>query len=354
MVNEQTYLDVPEKPDTIGGRFEKFVEIIAALRSENGCPWDREQTHLSISRNMIEEAYEAVSAIESNDSDSIKEELGDVLLEVVLQAQIADDEDEFDINGVLDGIIAKMIRRHPHVFGYEASFDAANLTSEERRQIKDVSSAGDVEQVWAMIKKHEKAQKRRRKEMLATKEGKKLPQRSILDDVSSSCAALMQAQDISKKVVSLGFEWESVDDVWKKVYEEIDEYKQAIKSVRSCDAKGEVKSHDLQIQSHNSQDYGESHFQTEAQGDSLDSETQSTQDLKEQAELEFGDVLFTLVNVARKDGIDAESALRASCNKFRKRWAKMEQFAREENRHIDSYDIGELDTLWNRAKHDLG
>ena len=301
----QQYAEVPPLGNTTGEKFQRFVNIIAALRGENGCPWDKEQTHHSIARNMIEEAHEAVAAIESNNVDDLTEELGDVMLEVVLQAQIGNDDGEFDIDDVIEGISDKMVRRHPHVFGEEASFGAAGLTDEEVAQINAVRTPGDVNFLWDYIKVREKAQKAATK---AQQLGAQVVQKGILDDVPKSLPALMQAQDISRKAVSRGFEWDCREDVWAKVREEISEYEEAI---------------------------ADSHASAE------------------ERELEFGDILFTLVNVARKDGIDAESALRKSCDKFRLRWAMMESYAQSEDKQIDSYDEIGLNQLWDKAKAEL-
>jgi tetrapyrrole methylase family protein/MazG family protein len=207
-----------------GETFAAFVDTIAALRAPNGCPWDREQTHESIARNMIEEAYEAVDAIEQHDATHLREELGDVLLQVVLQSQIAADAQAEEPEG-------------------------------------------------------------------------------LLDSVPASFPALLQAYKISRKAVAAGFEWDTVEDVWAKVEEEIAEFKQAC---RSDDAQAK--------------------------------------------ELEFGDVLFSLVNVARKEGIDAETALRATCRKFRERWAFMEGAAWGQGKRIEELDMDEMQQLWDQAK----
>lgn len=263
-----------------GEAFAAFVDTIAALRAPDGCPWDREQTHDSIAHNMIEEAYEAVDAIEKRDLKHLREELGDVLLQVVLQSQIATDAGEFDVADVCQDVNEKMIRRHPHVFG---SVHA--------------SSANEVLDIWDKVKTGER---NAANESLLDKEAK--PE-GLLDSVPVSFPALMQASKISRKAVSAGFEWDTVDDVWAKVEEEIAEFKQA------C-----------------------------AEGDPASKE------------LEFGDVLFTLVNVARKEKIDPETALRATCRKFRDRWAFMEGAAWALGKHIEDLSMDELQELWDQAK----
>lgn len=259
-----------------GETFAAFVDIIAALRAPNGCPWDREQTHESIARNMIEEAYEAVDAIEQHDAAHLREELGDVLLQVVLQSQIAADASEFTVADVCRDVNAKMIRRHPHVFGEAAA-----------------GSAEDVLSIWDNVKLAEKS---------AADAQAEEPE-GLLDSVPVSFPALLQAYKISRKAVAAGFEWDTVEDVWAKVEEEIAEFKQAC---RSDDAQAK--------------------------------------------ELEFGDVLFSLVNVARKEGIDAETALRATCRKFRERWAFMEGAAWGQGKRIEELDMDEMQQLWDQAK----
>lgn len=269
-------------PDA-GSAFAAFADTIAALRAPDGCPWDREQTHTSIAHNMIEEAYEAVDAIEHNDVAHLREELGDVLLQVVLQSQIASDAGEFTVAEVCRDVNEKMIRRHPHVFGD-----------------KTASSSGEVLDIWDSVKNEERNSANSKR---ADRDQDNLPPEGLLDSVPVSFPALMQASKISRKAVSVGFEWDSVADVWEKVDEEIAEFKQA------C-AEGDPKA----------------------------------------MELEFGDVLFTLVNVARKEKIDPETALRATCQKFRDRWSFMEGVAWAQGKHLEDLTMDELQALWDQAK----
>lgn len=271
--------------------FEEFVATIAALRAPNGCPWDREQTHASIAQNMIEEAYEAVDAIERGDTAHLREELGDVLLQVVLQSQIAADAAEFTIEDVCRDVNEKMIRRHPHVFG-----DAK------------AKSAGEVLELWDAVKLGEKDAA----DAEAAVQGR--VREGLLDGVPASFPALMQAQKISRRAVSVGFEWDTVEEVWEKVAEEMGELREAFAAAPKTD-KGKV-----------------------------------AEEAKAAVELELGDVLFTLVNVARKMGIDAESALRASCGKFRRRWAFIEGAAWVQGRSVEDLSMDEMQVLWNEAK----
>mgnify|MGYP005770594971 CR=1 FL=1 len=242
---------------------ERLIEIIGILRSENGCKWDREQTHESLKRNMLEEAYEAVDAINDNDFKHLKEELGDVLLQVVLHSQIAKEEKAFNIDDVAKGISDKLIHRHPHVFG--------DVKADSTEEILDN---------WEKLKKEEKPHRT-----------------SIMDGISKSQSALMSAQKISKKAVSVGFEWPDEDSLYKCVYSEIEEFRRA-----------------------------------------------NTTENKEE---ELGDILFAVVNLARWNKIDAEQALIKANKKFIERFKKMESAAKKPLEHLS---LEEWDNLWQTAK----
>ena len=254
--------------------FDRLVRTMWRLRQPDGCPWDREQTHRSITKHMVEEAYEAVEAIEADDRAHLVEELGDVLEQVVLHAQISADEGAFTIDDVVRGLNEKLVRRHPHVFGAHAA----------------AGDGGEVQDIWDDVKAAERAAS-----------GEKDAPQGLLDSVPRSLPALMQAQKISKRAAKAGFEWETVADVWDKVAEERAE------------------------------------FEREAPG-------------SDARALEFGDLLFALVNVARREGIDAEEALAASNRKFRARWSRMEDLARAEGEPLDELDTVRLNELWDRAK----
>ena len=254
--------------------FDRLVRTMWRLRQPDGCPWDREQTHRSITKHMVEEAYEAVEAIEADDRAHLVEELGDVLEQVVLHAQIAADEGAFTIDDVVSGLNEKLVRRHPHVFGAHAA----------------AGDGGEVQDIWDDVKAAERAAS-----------GEKDAPQGLLDSVPRSLPALMQAQKISKRAAKAGFEWETVADIWDKVAEERAE------------------------------------FEREAPG-------------SDARALEFGDLLFALVNVARREGIDAEEALAASNRKFRTRWSRMEDLARAEGEPLDELDTVRLNELWDRAK----
>lgn len=274
--------------------FEELVAIVALLRSDEGCPWDREQTHESIAKNMIEEAYEAVEAIEQGSTEDLREELGDVLLQVVLHSQIAVEAGEFSLEQVIAGISRKLISRHPHVFGNEASFAAAGLSSEEIAMIADAQDAESTLKLWDRMKRIEKARK------AAEGEGQEQIE-SLLSSVPKNEPALMQAQNISRKAAAQGFEWGDFEGLTDKLAEEFEEFA-------------------------------------------------DTEEGSKEAEEEFGDILFTLVNIARWNGIDAESALRRSCEKFRNRWSAMEQIAYDEDFKLQELVEEEWDDLWNEVK----
>ena len=245
---------------------EKLVDIIAILRSENGCEWDREQTHKSLRPNMLEEAYEAVDAIDDNNIPNLREELGDVLLQVVLHAQIAKDNNEFDIEDVAKELSEKLIHRHPHVFG-----DAK------------VNSTQDIINAWDRLKKEEKKDRK-----------------SVLDGITKSQSALMAAQKISKKVVKVGFEWNSIDSLKKCIQSEYQEFDEAVKDGSP-----------------------------------------------EKMEDEMGDIFFATVNLARWYKIDAEQALLRANKKFVKRFKKMEEI---KEKPFEEYTFEEFNDLWQRAK----
>lgn len=298
--------------------FDQFVATIAALRAPDGCPWDRVQTHESIAHNMIEEAYEAVDAIETNDVAHLREELGDVLLQVVLQSQIAADDGEFTIDDVCADVNAKMIRRHPHVFG---EVQAAN--------------ASEVLDLWDQVKLAEKGSA----DGAADEAG--APREGLLDGVPTSFPALMQAQKISRKAAAAGFEWESLEDVWDKVREEVGELREAYEAAPKA-ANGKVDAE-------------------AAPTPPVDAEAAPTPPVEAAptyaaraaaaaVEDEFGDVLFSLVNVGRRMGVDAEGALRSTCRKFRDRWAYMERAAWEQGCAVENLAPDDREALWNEAK----
>jgi len=251
--------------------FDDLVHVMARLRGEGGCPWDREQDHFTLRKYMIEECYEALEAIDEGDMDGLCEELGDVLLQVVFHAQLEAEVGTFDIDDVTEVIVDKLIRRHPHVFGDLAVADSA-----------------EVLRNWEQIKKSEKGEGWRE---------------SVLDGVPAGLPALMRAMEISRKAVKVGFEWERFEDVVAKMEEETRELEAAI-----------------------------------ASGD------------REEIASELGDLLFTLVNIARWQKVDPEESLRQMLRRFTDRFQYIERRAREQCRALTDMSLAELDALWNEAK----
>jgi tetrapyrrole methylase family protein / MazG family protein len=252
-----------------GTSFESFVEIVAHLRAPNGCPWDREQTHESLRKHLLEESYEAISAIDSGDFTDMREEFGDLLLQVVLQSQIANEEKEFNVSQVIHGIHSKIVRRHPHVFG----------------DLK-LEGVDGVLANWEKLKEKERSDKKQEK--------------GLLDGVPLALPALSQAQEYQDRAARVGFDWPEIDGVLDKVKEEIEEIKNA-----------------------------ETDFELAS---------------------EIGDLFFALVNVARWKHVDAESALRGTNMKFKKRFDYVGQGARKQGRNLSELSLEEMDALWNEAK----
>lgn len=260
----------------------QFVNTIARLRAPDGCPWDKEQTHNSLARYLLEETYEVLEAIHDDDRKKLCEELGDLLLQIVLNAQVAKDEGTFDIEDVARCINEKMIERHPHVFS-----DAT------------VDSAGAVKVQWEEIKDAERK--------------KKNPDQSAMDGITKTLPALMQALKVSEKAVSQGFEWNKEGDVWLQLESELQELKQAISNPE------------------------------------MDKPSKSSQCNRE-IELEFGDVLFCMVNVARWHSIDPERSLILATEKFKDRYRLMEKLS---EKPLKGQSFDELNELWDQAKKAL-
>ena len=255
-------MTVPKDPD----KFETLVSIIARLRAPGGCPWDREQTHASLRANLLSECYEVLEALDSGDADKLCEELGDLLLQIVLHAQIAKDEADFEIGDVIQSISEKLVRRHPHIFG----------------SVK-VKDSTEVMHNWEDIKRNEREE-----------------DVSMLAGVPKEMPALAYAYEISRRAVRVGFEWQDLEGVIDKLAEEVREINDA-----------------------------ESHDQKAG---------------------EFGDLLFTLVNVARWQGIDAEAALRDANHKFYLRFSGMEDLCRQRGLELKELTFEQWDDLWNEVK----
>lgn len=267
----------PTQPETTLQALQQLIEVVAKLRSpEGGCPWDLAQTPETLIPYVIEEAYETVDAIRSGDQKAIAEELGDLLLQVVLQAQIASEQGQFSLTEVAQGISEKLIRRHPHVFG-----DV------------EVASVDEVRQNWEQIKDEEKE---------AADQPPLLSQK--LSNYARSLPPLMAAMKISQKAAGAGFEWDSIEGVWDKFHEELSEFQEALQ--------GEDKAHQ---------------------------------------ESELGDLLFTIVNIARWQGLDPAEALQGTNRRFIQRFVQVEAVC---DRPLTDYSLEELEALWQKAKAKLG
>ena len=250
--------------------FTKLCDIVARLRAPDGCPWDREQTNESLLPKLLEEAYEVGDAIRTSDDDNLRDELGDVMLLVVMHAQIASERGKWHIEQVVEEITAKLIRRHPHVFGDREAHDA-----------------GAVVKLWDSVKREEKQHKKEH----------------YLAGVAAALPALMRAQKIQKKAAHVHFDWAELADVVAKVDEELTETKDAI-----------------------------------ASGD--------TDEVAE----EIGDLLFAVVNLARKTHHDAETLLQSATDKFVRRFNAVEDELREQGRQLGDVHLAELDEIWNAQK----
>jgi len=249
-------------------RFNRLCEIVAKLRAPSGCPWDREQTHESLLPQLIEEAYEVAGAVRTKDDANFHEELGDLLLLIVMHAEIAREAGRFDIDNVIGDVTEKLIRRHPHVFGKS-----------------DARDSGAVLKQWESIKRAEKTDKH------------------YLDGLPTALPALMRAQKAQSKAARVNFDWTELGDVIAKIEEEVAEAKSAI----------------------------------------------SSQD-RQAIEDESGDLLFAVVNLARKCKLDAESALQSATDKFVARFNQLEDELKLRGKKLGDVDLAELDAIWNEIK----
>jgi MazG family protein len=276
--------------------FGQLCEIVAKLRAPGGCPWDREQTHDSLLPALIEEAYEIVGALRAKDDANFREELGDLLLLIVMHAEIAREGGRFNIDNVLAEVTEKLIRRHPHVFGKS-----------------DVRDSGAVLKQWESIKRAEKTGKPARNASHSDEGG------HYLDGLPAALPALMRAQKVQSKVARVNFDWAEVRDVIAKVEEELGELKQAVAS------------------------QGQSARRTAGR---IRVDTATEQAIED----EIGDLLFAVVNLARKCKLDAESALQAATDKFVTRFNRLEDELQAQGTRLGDADLDELDEIWNRIK----
>ncbi len=249
---------------------DRLLAIMARLRGPDGCPWDREQTPATLKPYILEEACEVLDALDEGDPDKLADELGDLLLQVVFQAQLASEAEQFDFHDVARAIADKLVRRHPHVFG----------------DVR-VESSGEVIRNWNSIKEAESD----------------APAQSVLDGVPQSLPSLQRARELQKKAARVGFDWPSPDPVHEKIREELDEFFDALEG-----------------------------------GDS------------EASEEEFGDLLFSLVNLGRKLHLHPELALRRAATKFENRFRALERRVEASGRTLEGCSLEELDAEWNAVK----
>lgn len=251
--------------------FSDLLELMKFLRSDRGCPWDREQTHESLKKYLIEETYEALEVVDLDDKRRFCEELGDLLLQIVFHAQIAAEKGDFNMEDVITGICRKLVLRHTHVFG------------EDRADTPD-----EVVENWEAIKKKEKGVENHT---------------AVLKDVPSNLPALMRSCKVQQKAAQAGFDWDNIDDVFIKVYEELEE----LKDVYKC------------------------------------------KDVKRIND-ELGDVLFSLVNLSRFLKVQPELALTGTIEKFIKRFEYIERKSTDAGKKLENMTLPEMDELWNQAK----
>ncbi|TQE69830.1 nucleoside triphosphate pyrophosphohydrolase [Leptospira noguchii] len=250
----------------------KLQEVTSILRGENGCPWDKEQDHQTLVPYLIEESQEVIEAILKKDDDLLKEELGDLLFQVVFHARLAEERHSFNLGDIAKGISDKLIFRHPHVFKPE------EIT---------LSTSQEVLENWEKIKDKEKKDS------------------SIFSNVPENFSSLLKAEKYQKKAAKVGFDWENISDVQKKVREEMEEFL---------------------------------------------TELNRPKDNQIRIEEEFGDLLFSLVNFGRHLGISSESALTKANVKFKKRFQYIEKALQERGKSLNTSDLKEMDRLWNEAK----
>lgn len=250
----------------------ELLDVMARLRSETGCPWDKEQTHLSLKPCLLEETYELLDALDDGDPKKVKDELGDVLLQVVFHSQIAAEEGRFTAQDVITQLTEKLVRRHPYVFAGEPLPEDAASVLKQRMQIKNGERKDGASQ-------------------------------SALGNVPKAMPALARAQSISRRAAQLGFEWPNIDQVWEKVEEEIRELKEAA-----------------------------------ASGDRL------------RTGEELGDLLFTMVNIARFLQVESEEVLAQTVDRFTRRFRHIEVKLKDANKSFDQTSLEEMDRLWEEAK----
>ncbi len=298
--SRKSEVNVTKRDKAAGEWFARLVALQARLRSPNGCPWDREQTHASLRKYLIEEAYEVLDAMDSSDARKFASELGDLLLQVVFHANIAESEGRFGIGDVIEAVYTKMVRRHPHVFGdVVAKTPGAVLKNWE--QIKAAERAAE---------KNEKPEKSRAK--------KAAKRESILADVPRSMPAVLEAYQLTRRASRIGFDWENLEGVLDKLEEERRELLATLPGGHATSEHTDARAHAAR--------------------------------LTPEVEEEVGDLLFAGVNVARFVGIDPEIALKKANRKFKHRFQWMEAAAAREDHHLADVSRERMEELWNESK----
>jgi MazG family protein len=280
-----------------GAKFERVKSIMARLRAPGGCPWDREQTFDTIKRYTLEETYEVLEAIDNRDWKELTSELGDLLLQVLFYAEMAQEQGSFTIDDVLDALSDKLIYRHPHVFGDTRADDSAQVLKN-----------------WEALKEEEK-----RKSLPTSGETLQNRPALLLEGVTSKMPALQEAHKISSKAAHVGFDWPEVQGLFEKLSEETRELQEHLHGLPAA-------------------------------GSNSSQKPQIPQELRAQVEGEVGDLFFVLVNIARYLSVDPESALRKTNRKFRRRFGWLEEQLREQGRTLEQATLEEMETLWQQAK----
>ena len=273
--------------------FDDLVALMARLRSPEGCPWDREQTYATLAPMLLEEAYEAFEAVEEAREGrplELRDELGDLLFQIVFYAQVASERGEFAIADVIEAIHSKMVRRHPHVFGDVRLRDNEELLRN-----------------WEAMKAEEKR---------AAGRGAGAAEASLLDGVSTKAPALMEAHQLATKAARVGFDWQRLEDIFDKLHEEIEELRAAIR-------------------------------EQEAAAPGAEAEAARVRE-------EVGDLLFAVTNIARHLGVEPEAALKLTNRKFRRRFRHIEQGLTARGREPGAATLDEMEELWQEAKRDNG
>lgn len=288
-----------------------LVFLMDRLRNpETGCPWDLKQSFQSITPYTLEEAYEVVDAIEKQDYEQLKEELGDLLLQVIFYSQLAKEENLYELDDVIDHLVKKLVRRHPHVFpdqelySEQSSKNKINLTSEE------------VKQTWDVIKQNEKQH---------SKEKIELHEESVLDDVPLAFPGLVRAEKLQQKAASLGFDWPDAAPVLHQLKLELMELEEVLEKEEGFTCS--VSSNQVA--------------------------DNSMEKFKERLSDELGDVMFSVVNLARHHNLDSEQIMRKSNEKFEQRFRIVEKKMLESGKSFESFELDELEGFWKQAKFEL-